>query len=108
MSSVKRFGYTVLLSILTASDCICFLWLLTLCGSTHEYLLKSTGAAPVGHYLALLAQTGDFWLALLSFLLNTFALVAVLLLLRRERRRRSAEVEQEELFENETEWEQQP
>lgn len=108
MRSVKRFAYTVLLAVLAGTDSICFLWLLTLCGSSHESLLRKQGSAPMGQYLALLGANRDFWTALVLFLLTSLALAAVLFLIRRDRRLRRAEVEQEKLFDGETEWEEQP
>ena len=108
MGSVKRFGYTVLLAILAALEVLCLLWVLSLCGVTYEALALETGAAPLGAYFSSLAANGDFWRALIFFLLNSFAFVGVILLLRRERIRRREEIEAMKLCEDETEWEQQP
>ena len=108
MRSVRHFGYSILLAILSISGALSLLWLVVLCGSTHEGLLKSQGSAPLGQYLSLLFSTGDFWRALIFFLLSAAAVAAVALLLRRGRLRRRAEIEAEKLCENETEWEQQP
>lgn len=105
MRSVKRFGYTILLAILAGTECICVLWLLALCGSTYEAV--SSGMIG-GSYLGALASTGDFWRALIFFLLSSFALTGVSLLLRRERQKRRAELEGQKICENETEWEAQP
>ena len=108
MRSVRHFGYSILLAILSISGALSLLWLVVLCGSTHEGLLKSQGSAPLGQYLPVLFSTGDFWRALVFFLLSAFAIAGVALLLRRGRQRRRAEIEAEKLCENETEWEQQP
>ena len=107
MGSVKRFGYTVLLAVLAMTEALCFLWVVTLSGSIHEGLVREQGAAPLGQYFARLAAEGDFWRALIFFLLNSFVLAAVALLLRRERLRRRADIERQKLCEDETEWEQQ-
>ena len=108
MGSVKRFGYTVLLAVLAMTDALCLLWVVTLSGSVHELLMQERGSAPLGLYFSRLAAEGDFWRALIFFLLTSFALAAVALLLRRERLRRRAEIERQKLCEDETEWEQQP
>ena len=108
MDSVKRFGYTVLLAILAALEVLCVLWVLSLCGASYEALALEQGAAPIGQYPSSLASNGDFWQALIFFLVNSLAFVGVILLLRRERVRRRAEIEAQKLCEDETEWEQQP
>lgn len=108
MGSVKRYGYTVLLAILAALEVLCVLWVLSLCGAAFESLEQETGAAPLGQYLSQLAANGDFWQALIFFLLNSFAFACMIMLLRRERIRRRAEIEAQKLCEDETEWEQQP
>ena len=93
MGTVRRYLYSLALSLLSMSGCISLLWFLALCGTARQ-----NAAAEA---LSVLVKTGDFWLSLLFTLLSIGGFVAVLLLMKRARRQRKEEVDKQLLSERE-------
>ncbi len=95
MGTVKRYLYSLALSLLTMSGCISLLWFLALCGTARE----NAAAGAVSD----LIKTGDFWLSLLFTLLSIGGFIAVLVLMRRARRQRKEEIDRQLLSDQEVE-----